>query len=685
MTKLFCDLVMKGGITSGVVFPRAIHELSKTYRLKNIAGTSAGAIAAVLAAAAQYQENQSSNGKAFDPLKVLPDELAGPASRGKGTKLLELFQSTAETASLFDLALSILRIKEIFKVRRRRNTLGMRLKAWVRAASCGATIVKLLLFNFGPWPVVLALPGAAVAIYIAQTQGAIIGVALIAYLSSITLSVVGFSVGALIGIIGSVKQITGSSNLFGICTGMDQPSGEGAPALTTWLHNKIQLLAGRTEEDAPLTFDEIQDSDINLRAMTTCITHGRPYLLPFQKGSYFFDPGEFSLLFPESIVKHLKEKARELLRRWAAEGRERTLLAAVMAYPRLPLPRSEGLPILVAARMSLSFPILLSAVPMWTYDFRRNDIHAGRNAWMEWKKNSEGTEWFKALLEHASSDAEWMQGFDTRPEKAPRDRMEIERIWFSDGGICSNFPVHLFDQLIPSWPTFAINLRYHPHPIKLSDEERVKLAQSNNDEKEPYWQRMASGGLSDSGSLLSFLGGILNTMKDWADNTLMSVPGYPDRIAHVNLQSDEGGLNLEMERRQIDQLGSYGQNASAALVARFTDKNPKPGDLSWDNHRWTRLRSTLGVLQKQLRGLRRSMTFDDPNAILSYTELIERGKDTLPNSYKWSARKTQSKLANESLDTIGKLLEEIDKTYEKGFRDGNIPNPEPELQLRPPL
>ena len=41
-----CEIVMKGGITSGVVYPLAAVELSKSFRFVNIGGTSAGAIAA---------------------------------------------------------------------------------------------------------------------------------------------------------------------------------------------------------------------------------------------------------------------------------------------------------------------------------------------------------------------------------------------------------------------------------------------------------------------------------------------------------------------------------------------------------------------------------------------------------------------------------------------------------------
>ena len=41
-----CDVVMKGGITSGVVYPHAICELARAFRLVSIGGTSAGATAA---------------------------------------------------------------------------------------------------------------------------------------------------------------------------------------------------------------------------------------------------------------------------------------------------------------------------------------------------------------------------------------------------------------------------------------------------------------------------------------------------------------------------------------------------------------------------------------------------------------------------------------------------------------
>jgi hypothetical protein len=55
-----CDLVMKGGITSGVIYPQAVLALAEHYYFRNIGGTSAGAIAAAMTAAAEYgREGQS--------------------------------------------------------------------------------------------------------------------------------------------------------------------------------------------------------------------------------------------------------------------------------------------------------------------------------------------------------------------------------------------------------------------------------------------------------------------------------------------------------------------------------------------------------------------------------------------------------------------------------------------------
>ena len=61
-----CDLVMKGGITSGVLYPPAIGRISESYYLVGIGGTSAGAIAASVAAAAEYRRRKFNDNIGFE-------------------------------------------------------------------------------------------------------------------------------------------------------------------------------------------------------------------------------------------------------------------------------------------------------------------------------------------------------------------------------------------------------------------------------------------------------------------------------------------------------------------------------------------------------------------------------------------------------------------------------------------
>ena len=88
-----CDVVMKGGITSGVVYPHALCELARTYRFVNVGGTSAGAIAAAAAAAAEH--GRESGG--FARLAALPEWV------GAGDNLFRLFQPQPGTRRFYAL------------------------------------------------------------------------------------------------------------------------------------------------------------------------------------------------------------------------------------------------------------------------------------------------------------------------------------------------------------------------------------------------------------------------------------------------------------------------------------------------------------------------------------------------------------------------------------------------------
>src|SRR5690242_11071801 len=71
----FCDVVMEGGVTSGIIYASAVVELARHYRFKNIGGSSIGAFAAALTAAAEYRRRHGS-GEGFAALAKLPEKLA---------------------------------------------------------------------------------------------------------------------------------------------------------------------------------------------------------------------------------------------------------------------------------------------------------------------------------------------------------------------------------------------------------------------------------------------------------------------------------------------------------------------------------------------------------------------------------------------------------------------------------
>lgn len=99
-----CDLVMKGGITSGIVYPPAILRLKGIYKFRNIGGTSAGAIAASGIAAAEFNRNNGGSDDGFDYLDKHVQQWLGADSN-----LRNLFQASPATRPLMDFAFSFLR------------------------------------------------------------------------------------------------------------------------------------------------------------------------------------------------------------------------------------------------------------------------------------------------------------------------------------------------------------------------------------------------------------------------------------------------------------------------------------------------------------------------------------------------------------------------------------------------
>lgn len=602
-----CDVIMKGGITSGVVYPLAVVELAQNYRLRNIGGTSAGAIAAALAAAAEH--GRGGQGGGFHELAKVPEFLE--------EHLEGLFQPSPKTRPAFSVLLTWISPGRAAaqdggkpgRLARLRAALGKRIAVGGKLA---ATALKLVLFH--PLAFLLgALLGAGLFWLVADfpSEGQLLTPRAMP-LRVLFALVWGLLTALAVFVWRAVKAIQG--NAFGMCTGMPahEPSRRASPqALTPWLAGLLDRTAGKT--GAPLTFGDLRSREVNLEVMTTNLTHGRPVRLPFSSREFFFDPQELRLFFPEEVVTWMLEHPAVPEDREDAELVERI----VAETPYRPLPDPADLPVIVAARMSLSFPVLISAIPLYAVDWtlQRNQ---------ELKK----------------------QG------RAP----EPGRCWFSDGGIGSNFPVHFFDGLLPSRPTFGINLRpFHPDDEKdpVDESGNVRFPRRAGQEIRPAWTQIDG--------LFSFLGTIVNTMQNWVDNTQMRLPGYRDRVVHVHLTEDEGGMNLRMPPRRVEALSKRGQAAGQALQT-----------LDWDGHRWTRFRSAMAQLEEKLDQMEKVHSAGFEGFLEAHDS--KQGRYQRPDAWKEYA-----------LQATADLMEVVRawRAHPKYRLGDEPPKPEPELRISP--
>ncbi len=119
-----CDIIMKGGITSGIVYPYAILQIATKHKMRSIGGTSAGAIAAAFAAAAEYGR-QNGHPEAFITLKHYCDQLP--------TQLQTLFQPSPVFDAALDTAKSLKEVKSI----------GQLTKIVLRSAALPAVVVAV--------------------------------------------------------------------------------------------------------------------------------------------------------------------------------------------------------------------------------------------------------------------------------------------------------------------------------------------------------------------------------------------------------------------------------------------------------------------------------------------------------------------------------------------------------------
>ncbi|MBI2840783.1 MAG: patatin-like phospholipase family protein [Acidobacteria bacterium] len=588
-----CDLVMKGGVTSGMVYPPLLLRLATKYRFRHIGGTSAGAIAAAAAAAAEY--GRESGG--FGRLEELQNKLCE-----KGF-LRSLFQPSAKTRPLLDTAIDF--AAAIKEWRSKSNPAGSQAR---RFAGLAWLMRRVLASShksaFDTGTLISALAGLGVAGAITLVVWLVLLVAgrvpggpaltgLLAVLGGLCALSFGLIGGALWCAIDLVRILLNEvpANFVGVCTGRKDPgSADDTVVLTDWLHDEINRLAGLPVDGDALTFGQLEEKKILLRMMASNLSQGRPHRLPFEN-RFIFNEAEIAKLFPGVICEQLKRDAHRSDRLSLPEG-----------YFFLPDPKD--LPVVVATRLSLSFPILISAVPLYTVDW--GTLRSGKRV---------------------------------GPLEIAVDQLQAN--WFSDGGICSNFPIHFFDRWLPTRPTFGIKLAALPPKAmekRELDDERVSARflarQSDNvfsipakqldpdqlpdvDDSGECFEPAGSGdheidravclpranetmaaewvpleGNDANGGapgLLQFVWAIFATAQNYRDNAQAMLPSYKERIVQIRLSSDEGGLNLAMGPDVMQKVVAKG-NRAGELLTRFR----------FDHHQWVRLQVLMAQLEREL-------------------------------------------------------------------------------------
>jgi len=675
---LNCDLVMKGGVTSGVVYPKAIVRVAQRYRIRSIGGTSVGALAAALTAAAEYwrQSNpdsarlqganidsvvdaMSASGWKSENTAVASAETAlmtpddGGHVRGFasiyqipneiGENLLAKFEPTFFTRGLLKYIVSIISAsnaggKVLAAVWRQfyltRILTGIlfglialallqksELAFWFAGASFVLVIFFMLLSiaprkflgkNTAPFIIIPGIAALLIAIYgveelirrslgwgntidwvvelvrnnprwippfalvlavivlwkwieplilrrfegetrrrvdlaltISATIAAALGAVFIVYQTwpwlnlnraSVGFTGVGFSIGWIAG--GPIALLVYLGfcvprNFNGMCTGLGNKV-----SLTNWLTDKIDQVAGLDPTlGHHLTVNDLKNYQIEFEAISSDLTRGVPIDVPRALANYQFRPQDFSAFFPASVVRQLGVEESELS----------------SDTPRS-FPDWREIPIVIAARMSLSFPVLLSAVPVY---------YAGGN--------------------HSGN--------------------QPKRNWLSDGGIVSNFPLHKFDRSLPPWPTFALDLVDRDTDTPPEIEKQFFLNPIVPPQNDVLYSQSSQQSVLESQSeiktadLIGFAARILSTARGWMDNSQKTLPGYAERIVQIYMYRGEGGLNLQMESKTIRRLADRGMCGLHHLLLTW-ESGAAGSPNQWDQHRWLRYKILMRELEQ---------------------------------------------------------------------------------------
>jgi predicted acylesterase/phospholipase RssA len=681
---------MKGGVTSGIVYPPLVYKLYKNnYRFRNIGGTSAGAIMAAITAAAEYGREARNDKRegGFEKLDKIKEQL------GEGTFLRDLFQPSKETRPLYDF---LLRSAEVAKGEgQKAKHEGLFKKTWRVAGKLQrASPLRFLsaftlgtLLGFGIAYLFILIVGGV------PSKGSSLAVLIV---SGLLGALAGYSAAFGMGGYRLVQVLTRKipDNYFGMCTGLkDDSMPQQQQVLTNWLNDSINNLAGITDKKMPLTFGMLKqkrfvkqaadEEGINLRMMTCNVSQNQPYVLPFTDQLLMYNQKDFKKFFPEEIVEYMKTKAPQ-----------KPAYDCAKIEDHFFLPAADDLPVIVATRLSLSFPLLLSALPLYTI-----------------------------VPDKIVTD-------ETKPT-VKLEKADLKLNLFSDGGIASNFPIQFFDAWLPTRPTFGVNLTSLPEEgfcyegedlqgalkpgfwnmLSLFQGEKNKVrseyssptadpaskkaqdvtgdvatptaarAVNNNaiylpaaddllfTEWIPLTKKSEKTGV-ESPNLFKFLWAIFTTAQNYRDNMQAMLPSYRERIVQIRLSDDEGGLNLAMQEKTIRKVMEKGEEAGRLLLENF----------DFRVHQWVRFQVLLIQMEKYLEKTWK-VARPNPDTLTRQFDYESLIKDQEVNNYPYRRDEKWTGYADRRMKTMGHFIE--------GWQESKLaddpPLPEAVLRVAPEI
>jgi hypothetical protein len=349
----------------------------------------------------------------------------------------------------------------------------------------------------------------------------------------------------------------------------------GVPPLFTWITDRLDDLAGVPPADPgaeryALTFGDLwlgrlgrrspaevsalrsaalhpDQRVVDLILLTTDVSRGRPYLLPFGTATRPEELRTRGYLFCRTcLVEVLPARvADEMVLLSPGDPAGEPDCPRHLGQRLRQLPDPWDLPVAFAVRLAVAAPGLLRAVPLYRADGDR-------------------------------ADGDRADGDPAHRDPAHRDPAPARTHWFCDGALAGGLPTQVFDVALPLWPTFSIGT--HPSagdgPVFVPEHDA-------HDHPQPWRPVPGAAGLA---------GAAADAVRSWRDVLRAQAPGVRGRSALVR----RGDLGPFLSAEAVRELAVRGHRAGTALRERFTGPDGAGQELTGtDRHRWTRMRAVL--------------------------------------------------------------------------------------------